>query len=260
MKIKLLLLAFSLMTTLGFAQADGEMIQEMKDDFNYGEFNPSASHVYYGVRQKKGTVSGDVYYDAEWRKASVVFYHELLQNYDPKAPDSIAGYQLRVDLNDQVVEFNLKEGVKALEASAIKRIYLNQGPDNQVVLINIREMNTPDAGLKGFVALLCEGNLTVVKYTYLKLKAPTYNVALDVGEKDAQILKKTDYYYIDKKGNTKNLVKFKPTRKKLLELMHNRKSQMEKFFDDQSLNMRKDDDLRQALQYYNKLGEKRQGN
>ena len=216
--------------------------------------------MYYGVKQKKGTVTGDVYFDPEWHKASVVFYHELLQNYDPKAPDSIAGYQLRVDLNDQVVEFKLKDGVKALEASAIKKIYLNQHANNPMVLVNTRELNTSETDLKGFVELLSEGNLTVVKYTYLKLKAPTYNVALDVGEKDAQILKKTDYYYLDKKGSGKNLAKFKPGKKKLLELMHTRRSQMEKFFDEKSLNVRKDDDLRQALQYYNGLGEKHQGN
>lgn len=184
-----------------FAQSDTEMMQNLRDDFNYGEFKPGANHVYYGVKQRSGKVIGDIYLDKEWRKAVTIFYTEVVKRYDPKAPDSIAGYQVRVDLNNHYIEFNMSDGVKAVEENTVKRLYLSSADGKSLVkLVNTREYGNTSPELQGFVQLLSSGpKLTVAKYVRLAVKEPTYNVALDVGEKDAKIFKKNEYYYVQKK-------------------------------------------------------------
>lgn len=247
----LLLLLGSLHLTLG--QSDTEMMQNLRDDFNYGEFKPGANHVYYGVKQGSGKVSGDIYLDKEWRKGITVFYSDVVKRYDPQAPDSIAGYNIRVDLSNHYVEYDMKEGVKAVEENTVKRLYLTSPDGNSLVkLVNTREFGNTSPELKGFVELISTGpKLTVVKYVRLAVKEPTYNVALDVGEKDAKIYKKNEYYYLQRKGSKQVMVKFKPGKKTVLELMRDRKSKMEAFIDDQKLNLRQEADLRQALNHYN---------
>lgn len=234
-----------------YAQTDTEMMQNLRDDFNYGEFNPGANHIYYGVKQKPGVVKGDVYLDPQWHKAAVVFYPDIVKRYDPKAPDSIAGYMVRVDLSSQVVEFQLKEGVKAVDISSVRKIYYEAESGRLVKLVNAREFNDGNANSQGLLELLSAGKLCVVKATTLKIKEPTYNVALDVGEKDAKIYKKGIYYYMDKKGNA--LVEFKPTKKKLLLLMGSKADKVEKYIDNNQLNLKDDVDLQRALVYYNGL-------
>lgn len=249
--IKYYVFVLCLWATITAAQSDDEMMQNLRDDFNYGEFNPGANHVYYGVKQKPGVVKGDAYLDPEWHKAAVVFYPEVVKRYDPKAPDSIAGYPVRIDLINQSVEFQLKEGVKAVEVGSIKKIYYEA--DRLVKLVNAKEFDNGETTPKGLVELMSSGKLTVVKEVILKLKEPTYNVALDVGEKDAKIYKKALYYYMEKKGNRSALVKFKPAKKQLLALMGGKADKVETYIDINNLNPKRDIDLQRILIYYNGL-------
>lgn len=238
---------------LALGQSDSEMMQNLRDDFNYGEFKPGSNHVYYGVKQKSGRVAGDIYLDKEWRKGITVFYSDVVKRYDPQAPDSIAGYDIRVDISNHYVEYNMKEGVKAVEENTVKRLYL-ASPDGKslVKLVNTREYGNTAPDLKGFVELISSGpKLTVVKYVRLAIKEPTYNVALDVGEKDAKIYKKTEYYYLQRKGSKQVMVKFKPGKKTVMELMRDKRAKMEKFIDEGNLNLRQEADMREAFNYYN---------
>jgi hypothetical protein len=245
------ILLFSLWQLVLPAQSDDEMMQNLRDDFNYGEFNPGANHIYYGVKQKPGVVKGDAYLDPEWHKAAVVFYPEIVKRYDPKAPDSIAGYMVRVDLINQVVEFQLKEGVKAVDISSVRKLYYESG--RLIKLVNGKDIDKDNIAPKGFLELLSSGKLTVVKAVVLKVKEPTYNVALDVGEKDAKIYKKGIYYYMEKKGAQNSLVKFKPSKKKLLALMGSKADKVEKYISANGLSLKNDADLQRALDYYNSL-------
>lgn len=244
-------LLFCLWRLTLLAQPDNEMMQNLRDDFNYGEFNPGANHVYYGVKQKPGVVRGDAYLDPEWHRAAVVFYPEIVKRYDPKAPDSIAGYMVRVDLINQVVEFQLKEGVKAVEIGSVRKLYYESG--RLIKLVNAKDIDDDNVAPEGFLEMLSSGKLTVVKSVVLKVKEPTYNVALDVGEKDARIYKKGLYYYMEKKGAQSSLVQFKPSKKKLLALMGSKADKVEKFISDNGLSLKNDADLQRALVYYNSL-------
>lgn len=228
-----------------------EMTQSTRDNMNYGNFvpNPQRSTI-YGIEQRKGSVKGDVYLDSAWHVAEIFFYPEVVRRYDANASDSVGGYKVRVEVVDYTVEFLIENKGKAVEESAIRKVKWNDKKE-QTTLVNTRQYGISD-DLKGFFEVLSEGTLTVLKYTRITLLKPTYNIALDVGEKDYRILKKADYYYL-REGKGAKPEKFKFSKSNLLELMKNKKPQVEKYVEDNNLNLKQEADLRQVLNFYNQV-------
>lgn len=231
-------------------QAQTEMVQHTRDALNYGNFslNPMRNTI-YGMEGPGGSVQGDIYLDSAWHVAEVFFYPEIIRRYDPNASDSIGGYQVRVEVVDYSVEFMMQSAPKAVEESAIQKVKWQKG-DQKVVLVNTRQFSGMSA-IKGFFQVIAEGPLTILKYTKINLLKPTYNVALDVGTKDYRILKKEEYYYLKEGKGTQKPEKFKPSKSVLLELMRNRKSGVEKYIEENDLNVRKEEDLAKVVAFYN---------
>jgi len=233
------------------AQTDAAMTNSLRDDINSGNLEPSAYRVIYGVPQQSGSVQGDVYLDAEWQKADVWFYPEVIAQYDPKASDKVSSLPVRIDLGNQYVEFKLPEGVKAIDAASIKKIEL-KGAGAVRTFVNTRQYGHSKE-IPGFAEVLSEGKITVVKYTKLWLKQPTYNVALNVGERDAKLIKQKDYYLINEKNGAFLLDKFKPGAGWLKKTTKSKAKKVEAYMKDNSLDPKNDADLMRILAYYNGL-------
>jgi len=238
-----------IVNALALLRGQSEMTQSTRDNLNYGNFvpNPQRSAI-YGIEQPKGSVKGDVYLDSAWHIAEIFFYPEVVRRYDANASDSVGGYKVRVEVVDYTVEFLVDSKGKAVEESAIRKVIWNDRKE-QTTLVNTRQYGISD-DLKGFFEVLSEGPLTVLKYTRITLLKPTYNIALDVGEKDYRILKKADYYYL-REGKGAKPEKFKYSKSTLLELMKNKKAQVEKYVEENNLNLKQEADLRKVLNFYN---------
>lgn len=247
-KIYVLIMFVFAAGTLLLAQT--EMTQDTRDAINYGRFNPNPMRsAIYGVEGSKGSIKGDIYLDSAWHMAEVFFYPEIVRRYDPSASDSVGGYPVRVEVVDYSVEFKVKDTPKAVEESAIRKIVWMKG-DQKVTLVNTRQY----PGVKdmsGFFQVIAEGSLTILKYTKINLLQPTYSVALDVGTKDYRIIKKEEYYYLRGGKDNGKPEKFKPTKSALLDLMRSKKSRVEKYIEENDLNLRKDEDLAKLVAFYN---------
>ena len=236
------------------AQTNASMTNSLRDDINNGNLEPSPYRIIYGVSQEAGKVQGDVYLDAEWQKADVWFYPEVVAQYDPKASDKVSSLPIRIDLGNQYVEFKLPEGVKAIEAGSIKKIELHgEAPGGVRTFVNTKQYGQTDKNLGGFAEVLSEGKITVVKYTKLWLKQPTYNVALNVGERDAKLIKQKDYYLVHEKNGVFRLDKFKPGMGSLKKITKSKAKKVEAFINEKSLDPKNDADLAKILAYYNEL-------
>jgi len=246
-----LLIAVLACTSWAQAQTDATMTNSLRDDINSGNLEPSPYRVIYGVPQQTGSVQGDVYLDAEWQKADVWFYPEVVARYDPKASDKVSSLPIRIDLGNQYVEFKLPEGVKAIDAASIKKIEL-KGADGIHTFMNTRQYGQTN-DLPGFAEVLSEGKITVVKYTKLWLKQPTYNVALNVGERDAKLIKQKDYYLVYEKNGAYQLDKFKPGVGSLKKITKSKAKKVEAYINDKGLNPKNDADLMKILAYFNGL-------
>ena len=202
----LFLAAWSLATALAAQQ---EMPQSSRDQMNYGTFKPGPYSLFWGQDNYRGEVQGDIYLDTIWRTAEVWFYPSVVRRYDPNASDSIAGYQVRLDLLNHFVEFYLEEKASVVDAGAIRRIELVDPAYGPTAFVNTQQYRADQEKLPGFFRLIAEGGpLEVVQYNRLQVKKPTYNVALDVGSKNLKVFKKQEYYY--RLGSSKGLEKFNP--------------------------------------------------
>lgn len=241
--------------TLFLLGQNPQMAQSTRDAINYGQignFNPnSTASMVYGIADTPGEVVGEIYLDSSFLQSSIVFYREIIKRYDSNASDSIAGYRVRIDLRNYLVEFKLGETVKGIDPLAIRKIYYQRlGQSANSIFWNVEEFNNRPDELNGFVEMLSVGKLKVVKSYSLLYVKPTYNAALSVGDKNAKYFKRYTYYYADAKSN---LIKFKPKRKELLALMSDKASLVIQFMDDKKLTLESDQDIKSVLSFYNKL-------
>lgn len=245
----LLLVAISLATTLA---AQEEMPQSSRDQMNYGTFKPGPYSLFWGQDNYRGEVQGDIYVDTVWRTAAVWFYPAVVRRYDANASDSIAGYQVRLDLLNHFVEFYLEEKASVVDAGAIRRVEYVDPAFGPTAFVNTLQYRADQEKLPGFFRLIAEGGeLEVVQYNRLQVKKPTYNVALDVGNKNLKVYKKQEYYY--RLGGEKSLQKFNPSSTFFKKLGGKKGQQTYNFIKEQGLNPKSPVELKRIAAYYNAL-------
>lgn len=229
-----------------------ELYQTTRDEFNYGEFRPNNSVPIYGIAEKPGKLMGNIYLDSIFRSSAVVFFKEIVKRYDPSASDSIAGYKLRINLLEKLVEFKMNGGIKGIDNMAIKKIQTFDPAGNILkTYINGKMLGIDSIGEDHFYDLVFDGLFVkVVSLSVLKKKEPTYHVALSIGDKNAYYYLKTTYYAKIENGNWKEIQNNKNA---WLDLTGSRAKWMSSYLQQNQLNLKLTSDLRQFFQYFDKI-------
>jgi hypothetical protein len=229
-----------------------ELYQTTRDEFNYGEFRPNNSSPIYGIAEKPGKLMGNIYLDSIFRSSSVVFFKEIVKRYDPNASDSIAGYKLRINLLEKLVEFKMNGGIKGVDNKAIKKIQTFDPAGNTLkTYINGQSLGIDSVGEDHFYDLVYDGIfLKVVSLSVLKKKEPTYHVALSIGDKNAYYYLKTTYYAKIEHGNW---IEIQNNKNAWLDLTGSRAKVMSSYLQQNQLNLKLTSDLRQFFQYFDKI-------
>ena len=229
-----------------------ELYQTTRDEFNYGEFRPNNTAPIYGIAEKPGKLMGNIYLDSIFRSSAVVFFKEIVKRYDPSASDSIAGYKLRINLLEKLVEFKMNGGIKGIDNMAIKKIQTFDPAGNILkTYINGKMLGIDSIGEDHFYDLVFDGLFVkVVSLSVLKKKEPTYHVALSIGDKNAYYYLKTIYYAKIENGNWKEIQNNKNA---WLDLTGSRAKVMSSYLQQNQLNLKLTSDLRQFFQYFDKI-------
>lgn len=229
-----------------------ELYQTTRDEFNYGEFRPNNTAPIYGIAEKPGKLMGNIYLDSIFRSSAVVFFKEIVKRYDPNASDSIAGYKLRINLLEKLVEFKMNGGIKGIDNMAIKKIQTFDPAGNILkTYINGKMLGIDSIGEDHFYDLVFDGLFVkVVSLSVLKKKEPTYHVALSIGDKNAYYYLKTTYYAKIENGNWKEIQNNKNA---WLDLTGSRAKWMSSYLQQNQLNLKLTSDLRQFFQYFDKI-------
>jgi hypothetical protein len=199
----------------------------------------SASDILYGVPLPPGALVGDYYLDNKWNKSTVLLY---------KSENMIEGYYARYDINSDLVEFKTKSGVKVLEIQKIKNlVWIDSLTAHPHYFVNSKEYKFDGTELTGFLEVIVDGTLPLMKRTELTVKEPTYVVAFDVGSRDTKIYKKHSFLY----AMEQNLFEIKG-KKDLQKASGHRINEVETFIKKQKLNPNKEPDLKQVFEFLNK--------
>lgn len=246
--MRLLYTAFltTLTAILSHVQAQDEyMLQSTRDRINFSNLSIPTTGTLFGIKGPAGKVIGDPYIDTLWQAGNVKFYGKLNAK-----TDSLAGVPVRIDLMANEVE--IKAGtndIRATKAATVRYVDINNRQGTSSRFINVREYRGDADELLGFFEQLVTGKFDLLQHPTVYIRRSNYNPAMNVGTKDDQILKKLDWYI----AYNKRAVKFAPSKKAILDLMPDRKEQLEAYLKSKRPDLKDKADLTALVIYYNGL-------
>lgn len=246
---KLTIVVLFLIGTTVFAQ--NNMMQNTKDALNVGglKVGQHNSTMLYGFDTHTTEVLGSYYLDQDWSLATVRFYPKTIST--PKGSvklDSLSDVQIKIILYGNDVEFNTPEGVKIISGTLIKGFTLqkiNQLPKNYVNTLEF--VDKYDKIKPSFFELLVDGKVKLLEYTRVNIQKPDYVEAFNTGSKDIKITKDKQLFV----SQGKEVLKFNTNKKEILELMSDKKAEVEAFIKQNDLSVKDRVDLLQIFKFYN---------
>nr|WP_299416863.1 hypothetical protein [uncultured Emticicia sp.] len=238
-----------LIGTTVFAQ--NNMMQNTKDALNAGglKVGQHSSTMLYGFDTRTADVLGSYYLEQDWSLATVRFYPKTIST--PKGIvklDSLTEVQIKIILFGNDVEFNTPEGVKVISGTLVKGFTLqkpNQLPKNYINTLEF--VDNYDKIKPSFFELLVDGKVKLLEYTKINIQKPDYVEAFNTGSKDTKITKDKQLYITQ----GKEVLRLNTNKKEILELMSDKKTEVEAFIKQNNLSVKDRVDLLQIFKFYN---------
>jgi hypothetical protein len=237
---RIIILVFLLLAQKGFSQGSvpskiraANTLDRLSDNggLNRGD-------LIMGIAPPPGRIIGDTYLDKKWNKASLLLFD---------SERMIEGYPVKYDIQQDVIEVLTKNGIKIIEGKKIKSmVWIDSVTNTPSYFVNASEYNLEGAALNGFLEVIVDGTLPLMKRTTIIEKQADYVAALDVGSRDKKILKKESFFYSQKAGLAKI-----GNKKSLLPAFGEQAQDVEMFIKANKLNVSKTPDLLKAFEYYN---------
>ena len=209
--------------------------------------NAPRSGVFWTSPTGQSDVVGDFYIDSVWHDGGVKLLKPVAQ-IGGHVSDTIAGFNIRYNvLNDEleVLADKAKKDIRVIKGNQLKSFSTDHG-QGAVQYVNLAGYN-PKGELKGFGEVLASGKLTLVKAYKPQITKPNYNAGFGTGEKNTIVRLATDYYVLS--GSAAQKVSL--SKKSLLPLMTDKKSDVESYLKDHELNFKDEGQVVDLIRYYN---------
>ncbi len=208
------------------------------DSFSGGIMN----EMIYGLPLPDPKVIGDAYIDENWTRGKFLMYGQ--QKF-------IDGFSIRYDLAKQELEINTQKGVKVLSENQVRSfVTMDAHEHSPALFLNAREFRSEGTAYEGFVEVLQDGPMALVKGYIVKVKRPDYSEAMNVGSQNYKILKKHQLFFVD--SGTLHRVPSK--KKEIIRLFPPAFQQkVAEYASAQNLSLDKEEHLSQVFRWYNDL-------
>lgn len=237
---------FLLNVTIPLMAQNTAIMQSTRDRLNYSSFSIPQTGVLFGVAGEPGKLIGSNYLDSTFQAGVIKFYGKIAGN-----SDSLAGVPIRLDLAKHEVDIRVKPGdIRAVQAVSVRYFDRNNLTGSVSRFINVREFRGDAEKLLGFFEQITAGKIALLQYHYLFLRRGNYNAALNVGTKDDELVRKVDWYMT---GAARKAQQFTPNRKTLLDMMADRRPEIEGFLKDKRPDLKSQTGLASVFNYYNTL-------
>ncbi|MDO1448544.1 hypothetical protein Q0590_19865 [Rhodocytophaga aerolata] len=234
MKQIILLLSFLLLfSSLTYSQSATNVLT--KEQFQDYSFIPGNY-----MRQLPGKppeLKGSAYTNDQWSNGTIYLNRGQKTEVLP----------IKYDILNNQLEIQHENKVKVLPGYEVFKFVLQQNAE-EILYSNIQNYKGGKA-LKGFVKILVPGSIILGSHTTAEISKPNYNVALNVGEKDAKIIKKEKLYLI-----TEGVIREIPAKKSEFMAVFGEKSQqVEQFMNANKYNHKNKQAVQLIITYYNSL-------
>ena len=189
------------------------------------------------IKSKPKETKGSYYYNDVWYTGTIKLF----------SGEEVQAYPLKYDMKMNQIDIKVNESVKIISIGAVKEIIWVNPTGQSEVLRNISMYKNIEG--YGFLSVLAEGNITLLKKTDLDLLESNYNGIVDAGNESKKYIKKEKYYI--KSGDKIILIKKK--KKTILNKFKDKAEKVELFSSENDLNFKDDVDLEKIFNYYNSL-------
>lgn len=235
MKIHLLTVSIlCLLTTSSYGQMGNEDLKTLLIVRDLERESRSSRSALTGPK-----VVGDPYYSDKWNNTVFVLYAEGKTYRLPMVKYDMLNFGLDI-LADSKLKFLDGNLVKSFE-------YKDSVTNVPHRFLNGKDFMRDWVPIHGFLEILCWGKIDVFSFTETSVTNPNYNVILNTGSEDYQIVKRRILLY----GSGANLRSM--NKKELEALWSQKESEMKKFQRINKLNLSKERDLLLMVDYFNTL-------
>ncbi len=198
-------------------------------------------NMFYGIPPEPKKVEGNFYLDKKWNLASILLYkdQQVLENY-------------RVRYNINANQFELLEPetlqVTTLQGLRVQNIvWLDSSYKVPRYFVNGMDFRDEGAPILGFFEVLVEGELPLMRRTLAVFKESNYNVALMVGNRNDQIVKRNVYYFL----RGKDMFEVPKKRKEFFLIFGEKAAEMEAFAEENQIDLKAAGSIFQVFTYFN---------
>lgn len=183
-------------------------------------------------------IVGTPYLDETWQ-TSVIFLQE------GGAP--FKNIPVRYDIYSDILEIKVGDQVKGLEGNKASRFsQVSNGKER--TFLHASQLKTTNA-VRGFMEVLDSGKVQLLKHYSVTVIKPDYSPQMNVGSRDYKVLHQHTFYY-----NMGGIVSEVPAkRKKLLEIFHDRQSDVADFISREHIDLKEEAGLQKVFRFYNTL-------
>lgn len=201
----------------------------------------------YTMPGPDGRILGYPYLDTAFARTTVTFYQNMAKP-GTKPFTEITDAPVRYNLQANDLEFLVDpKTVKAVSGERVRHFKMERNGQT-THFINATEAGAP-ADQRGFFEQVTDGKLKLLIRHQIYVKKPTYNPALSVGTKDTELIREAVWYTSD----GKNLTKFSPSRKGLLNVMPDKETQISAYLKEKKPDLKNRSALADVFVYYNSL-------
>jgi hypothetical protein len=192
-----------------------------------------------GTYNVRSTVKGDPYLDTAFRSCNFKLYKTEERISTPS----------RYDVLNNELEIKTTGGIMTLPTKLVERYSFKGKQKDSVFFVNAAAYKFEDTPFDGFLQQLVDGEFQLLKLIRAEIVKPSYNPSLEVGDRDAYIVKKETLYY---SLPDKMISKIKG-KSEMLSLFGGKKELMKSFISSNRLGFKNEDDLIKIFDYFNNL-------
>lgn len=195
----------------------------------------------YGIPPEPKRVEGNFYLDQKWNIASILLYRdqEILESFRVRYQINANQFEL---LDPETFQVTTLQGYRVQNI-----VWMDSSYNVPRYFVNGMDFKEDGVPISGFFEVLVEGQLPLMRRTLAVFKESNYNVALMVGNRNDQIVKRNSYYYL--KG--KDLILVPKKRKQFFTIFGKEAAEVEQFFEENQLKLSDPSAIFQVFTYYN---------
>lgn len=164
--------------------AGNEYLQKQNALDRLNVVNPNTAT--FGVPLPPAELEGDFYLNPEFKQGKF----ELTTS-----PKVYEDFMIRYDLRSNLIEINYEDGIRGLDGNKVKYFEVLNAGNKYTRYVNTNQLDASGEPLpkNQFVEVLIQDDVPLYSYEEISIKKADYNIALNVGNRNDQVIKKPVY-------------------------------------------------------------------